>query len=65
MKVKIKNKIYDTNDEAVMLIFENSDERKKLISKLRNMMMSNKKYCMYPDGEYNIEEIKKFMKTKD
>lgn len=56
MKVKIGNKIYDGNDEPVMIIL--SDEDKKNIT---NMLPTATKYCSYPD-DYD-GDIKEFMKT--
>jgi len=58
MKVKIGNKIYDSEKEPVMLIL--SDEDKKLIS---NMRAIDKKYCSYP-FELGQELAKKFMKIE-
>jgi hypothetical protein len=55
MKVKVGNKIYDGEDEPVMVIL--SDEDKKNISK---MLPDAYKYCSYPDAEeYTKDDYKK------
>lgn len=57
MKVKIGDKIYDANQEPIMLILTESD--KENISSMDDVCM---KYCVYPDEGYTEEEIKDFMK---
>jgi len=59
MKVKIGNKIYDSEKEPIMLIL--SDEDKKLISMMRPI---DYKYCSYPH-ELGQELSKEFMKLRD
>jgi len=56
MKVKIKDKIYDSNNEPIMIIL--SDEDKQNIS---NMLLECTKYCSFPEN-MNEETIKDFMK---
>ena len=55
MKVKIGDKIYDSNEEPIMLILE--DYNKEDIS---NMADESNKYCEFPD-DLGLEEITKFM----
>ena len=55
MKVKIGNKIYDSNIEPIMIIL--SEEDKLNISN----MEEQRKYCSYPD-DIDTEEVIKFMK---
>ena len=57
MKVKIGNKIYNSEEEPIMLIL--SDEDKKLIGKMRAV---DNKFCSYP-YELGQELVKKFMKV--
>jgi len=45
MKVKIRDEVYDSEKEPIMLIL--SDEDKKLIG---SMNIRNYKYCIYPNS---------------
>lgn len=56
MKVKIGNKIYDANDEPIMIILEGNDKEN-----IRNMGTTATKYCSFPDS-YLVKNIKQFMK---
>jgi len=60
MQVKIGDKIYDSNDQPIMLIFDK--EERELIA---NMMDESNKFCSYPDeSEWTsngFEAIKRFM----
>ena len=58
MKIKIRNTIYDDNEEPVMIILSKQD-KKNII----NMHPDNKKYCSFPDHLYTPKEIKKWMKN--
>jgi hypothetical protein len=55
MLVKIKNKIYDSNKEPIMLILSEEDKEN-----IKNMESSCKKYCSYPEG-MEIFKIQTFM----
>lgn len=61
MKVKIGNKIYNSNDEPIMLILEDEDKQN-----IANMIKSDTKYCVYPEEEKytknNGEFIRNWMK---
>jgi hypothetical protein len=59
MKVKVNNKIYDSNSEPIMLILNEND--KDLITK---MDKNATKYCSFPNNT-PIKEIKKFMRIQD
>jgi hypothetical protein len=60
MKVKIGNKIYDSNDEPIMLIMSNDE--KELINKMEDQGTLSK-FCSYPDNDdYKPEMIEDFMK---
>lgn len=59
MKVKIGDKIYDGDEQPIMIILEDYD--KVLISAMSN---DNSKYCRFPDGS-NIDDIKKFMEVEN
>lgn len=67
MKVKIGQKIYDSENQPIMLIFEDDDDRKRHAKNILNMPDANKtrKYCLFKTDDYNTEEkleiIKKFM----
>lgn len=56
MKIKIKDKIYDSEKEPIMLIL--TEYNKKHIA---NMSEDNFKYLEYPDT-MNEEEAREFMK---
>lgn len=57
MKVKIGNKIYNSQDQPIMIILE--DYNKKDIS---NMAEYAHKYCEFSDN-ITEEEAREFMKT--
>jgi len=57
MKVKIGNKVYNEEDEPILIIL--SAEDKKLI---KTMNKNDCRYCSYPDGVAE-ELIIKFMKV--
>lgn len=60
MKVKVRDRIYDGEEEPVMVIL--SEDEKEQIA---NMSSANSKYCVYPDKKEwianNFEGIKKWM----
>jgi len=45
MKVKIGDKIYDTNQEPIMLMLNDVDKEN-----ISNMGESNTKYCAFPES---------------
>lgn len=55
MKVKIGTKIYDSNDEPIMLILDEED--KNNISNIGEQ----KKYCSYPE-RMSVDDVVRFMK---
>jgi hypothetical protein len=55
MKVKVGNKIYDGNEQPVMVILEGKDKEN-----IRDMLPECTKYCMYPET-FSVEEIRKWM----
>ena len=58
MQIKIGNRIYDGNDEPVMVILSNADKKN-----IANMLPRATKYCCHPDN-ISKEEITKWMETK-
>lgn len=58
MKVKIGNKIYDPNNEPIMLILDDQDKEN-----IKNMLPSATRYCAFPDG-MDLKGIEKFMDDK-
>lgn len=64
MRVKIGDKIYDTEIEPIMLIFESDLEKDKVGSNLINMEFKEgvRKYCTYPNDNFSVEQIQEFMK---
>jgi len=62
MKVKIGDKIVDAENEPIMLIFSNSEERIVIANHLKNMPDDNLKYCMFNESTASREEVKNFMK---
>lgn len=57
MKVKIKDKIYDSNEQPIMVILNKEDK-----FNISHMSKRNSKYCSFPRF-WNINEVKKFMKV--
>jgi len=58
MKVKLGNVIYDSNDEAIMIILSAQDK-----VNINAMLTNATKYCSFDEDMYNTEQIKTFMKT--
>ena len=56
MKVKVKDKVYDGEEEPVMVIFSDSDKEN-----IKNMSPTATKYCSYPEF-ISFKEISKWMK---
>lgn len=56
MKVKIRNEIYDSNKEPIVLILSEEDK-----INIGNMAQEAQKFCSYPDT-MNEEDVKMFMK---
>jgi len=59
MRVKIGDTIYDSNQQPIMIIMDDTD--KQNISKMAD---DATKYCSYPDG-MEVDTIKDFMKIND
>jgi hypothetical protein len=59
MKVKIGTRIYDANDQPIMLILDQQDK-----ANITNMAPEATKYCAYPEN-FDETEIKTWMKTND
>jgi hypothetical protein len=57
MKVKIGEKIYDSEKEPIMVILSDADKKN-----IHNMLPTATKYCSFPD-EIPLEDVKEFMKT--
>jgi hypothetical protein len=55
MKVKIGDKIYDAENEPILVILTEQDKEN-----IKNMLPSATKYCVFPDG-MDTEIIYKFM----
>jgi len=55
MKVKIGEKIYDTEHQPIMIILSDNDKLN-----ISNMKYQTR-YCAYPADLYSKEEIEKFM----
>lgn len=56
MKVKIKDKIYDSKEEPIMVILNSYNK-----THISNMAPLATKYCEFPDN-ITEEEVEKFMK---
>ena len=56
MKVKIRNKVYNSEKVPIMLIL--SDHEKSLISKMSD---KDRKFCSCPE-KMDIHDVRKFMK---
>lgn len=59
MRVKIGDKIFNPEEEPIMVILSDSDKHN-----ISMMPDKAKKYCVFPDG-MDPKDIKKWMKTKD
>ena len=55
MKVKIGNKIYDSNETPIMLILDDIDKKN-----IWNMHPEATKFCSFPEG-LNRKKIEKWM----
>ncbi len=55
MIVKIKDKLFDSENEPIMIIL--NDQEKELISN----MGTQTKFCVFPEN-YNTKDVEKFMK---
>lgn len=57
MKVKIGNKIYDSEQQPIMLILSREDKLD-----IANMAETATKFCSYPGGDdWTVDRIKKWM----
>lgn len=61
MQIKVRNKIYDGENEPVMIIFSKGEKRQ-----IANMAPGATKYCVYPSEEKwakdNYKKIKQWMR---
>ena len=57
MKIKVGDRVYDANDEPVMVILSDKDKMN-----IRDMDPEATKYCGYPDGMAEAK-VEAFMKT--
>ena len=60
MKVKVGNKVYDSGQEAIMVILTDKDKEN-----IANMLPSCTKYCEYQEEQYTLEEIEEWMNDED
>lgn len=63
MKVKVGDKIFNANEEPIMLIFGSDEERITIANHLKLMEDGRFKYCMFNESTVDREDVKKFMKT--
>jgi len=56
MKVKIGDKIYDSNEEPIMIILSEDDKKN-----IGSMIPEATKYCSFPDTS-DVEKVREFMK---
>ena len=59
MLMKIGNKLYNPEDQPIMIILTDQDKEN-----IKNMLPKCKKYCVYPSNEYSKEKILKWMKEE-
>jgi len=59
MIVKIGDKVYDAEEEPIMLILSDSDKEN-----LANMHSDKNKFITFPEG-MDIKEVREFMKIED
>ena len=60
MKIKVGNKVYDGEKEAVMVILEDQDKEN-----IKDMLPEARKYCMYPKDTFSKEYIFEWMGLDD
>ncbi len=60
MKVKIRNQMFDSLKEPIMIIFSEHDK-----VNISLMPKDFNKYCGYPDEGYSKEQIEVFMELSD
>ena len=68
MRVKIGDKIYDTKDQPIMLIFDDDEQRTTAAKHLSQMpeMDAVRKYCIYSSNPPMSEEsLREFMKIEE
>lgn len=56
MKIKIGNKVYDGENEPIMVILTDADKKN-----ITNMLPECTKYCQYPEDGFDEKEIDKWM----
>jgi hypothetical protein len=63
MKVKIGDKIYNPNEEPIMIIFDDDNERKAIAKQIKNMESKDgiRKYCQFPK-DMDLNKVKEFVK---
>jgi len=54
MKVKVGNKIYDSEEEPIMVVLSKEDK-----NNIANMKEETTKYCSYPDDPQWLEDTYK------
>lgn len=59
MKVKVGNKIYDSNEEPIMIILDDVDKEN-----ISNMQKDKYKFISYPSN-MKVDEVKSWIKTDD
>lgn len=59
MKVKVGNKIYDSNDEPIMIILDDQDKEN-----IAKMHKDKKKFISYP-SKMKVDEIRNWAKDDD
>lgn len=64
MRVKIGDKIYNTDEEPILFIFEDDNELCHTVKNLSEMPFKEgiRKYLVYPDDKCTVEEAENFMK---
>ena len=58
MKVKIDDKIYDSDDHTITLIL--SDEDKENIKNMKNMYSKCDNFCIFNTDEFTIDEVEEW-----
>ncbi len=56
MKIKVGDKIYDAEDERIMVILSDWDKEN-----ITNMLPECHKYASWPEGTFTPEEISEWM----
>ena len=62
-RVKIGDKFYSSDEEPVMIVFDELSDKHELANLLMNMEEDDLKLCLHPDN-LDIDEVDRWMKEE-